>query len=245
MKKALTISIGFNCLLIFAFAAKRIYFSSRTPESNKQGISLNELYTLNRIDLFNKMSISEGDIVFVGNSLTEGFPVTELYGTRVKNRGISGNITVDVLNRIDTIAKRKPSKIFLEIGINDLKNGISIDMAYKNYISIIKKIRSLSPETQLIIQSLTPTSGYYLSTNPEVVIMNKLLYDYCQTNNLIYIDLFTPLQSGNGLDSTYTADGLHLNYSGYKIWEEKIENYLILPGHTTGHTAHKMESNIK
>lgn len=229
MKKLLITSITFNCLLIFGFVAKRYYYSRGAESVNSQEIPLNELYRLGRIDLFNGMPISEDDIVFVGNSLTEGFPVTELYGPRFKNRGISGNTTMNVLSRIESIAKRKPRKIFLEIGINDLKNGLSIETTYKNYISIIDKIRSLSPLTQVFIQSLTPTSGYYRSTNAKVIVMNKMLYDHCQKNDLIYIDLFTPLQNGNGLDSIFTNDGLHLNYSGYKIWQQKIENYLNNP----------------
>lgn len=226
MKKALIISVAINCLLIFVFAAKRFYYSSGQGEIKLEPMALNELSNMNRVDLFDSLPIREDDIVFVGNSLTEGFPITELFGPNFKNRGIRGNTTLDVLRRIESIAIKKPRKIFLEIGINDLKNGVPIDSTYRNYISIVEKIRALSTITQIIIQSLTPTSGYYLSTNAEVVIINKMLYNYCKKNDLIYIDLFTPLQSGNGLDNTFTNDGLHLNYSGYKIWQEKIENYL-------------------
>ncbi len=49
-------------------------------------------------------SIKEQDenIVFFGDSITEGYNVKEFYDEfRVVNSGISGNITEDLINRID------------------------------------------------------------------------------------------------------------------------------------------------
>jgi hypothetical protein len=78
-----------------------------------------------RAKTLNDLHLDSSDVVFVGNSLTEGFPLTEMFhNINIKNRGISGNTISDVLDRITPIAQAHPRKMFIEIGINDLKNQI-------------------------------------------------------------------------------------------------------------------------
>jgi lysophospholipase L1-like esterase len=96
-------------------------------------------------------AIRPGDIVFAGNSLTEAFPVAELFGPHVQNHGIGGNQTSHILARIGLIAAAKPLNIFLEVGINDLFNRVSRDTIMQNYVAIVHKIQGLSPDAQLYI----------------------------------------------------------------------------------------------
>ncbi|HRN58259.1 MAG TPA: sialate O-acetylesterase, partial [Agriterribacter sp.] len=64
---------------------------------------------------------TKNDILFVGNSITDGNEWNELFdNSKMKNRGISGDISAGVIHRIDEIANRKPGKVFLMIGVNDL-----------------------------------------------------------------------------------------------------------------------------
>lgn len=74
-----------------------------------------------RATLFEVLPTSKKDIIFLGNSITNGGEWAELLGNpHVKNRGISGDRTDGVLDRLHVITKGKPAKIFLLIGINDL-----------------------------------------------------------------------------------------------------------------------------
>lgn len=58
------------------------------------------------------------DIIFLGNSITNGGEWSELLNNKhVKNRGISGDICMGVYDRLDAVLKGKPAKIFLLIGI--------------------------------------------------------------------------------------------------------------------------------
>jgi lysophospholipase L1-like esterase len=65
-----------------------------------------------------------GSIVFLGDSITDFFRVNEFFpGVYVINRGISGDTTDGVLNRLaESVYELSPSKIFLMIGTNDLGN---------------------------------------------------------------------------------------------------------------------------
>jgi hypothetical protein len=72
-----------------------------------------------RSSLFRLLPQSKGDIMFLGNSITNGNEWDELFNdASIKNRGISGDATLGVLNRLDEVTARKPGKVFLLIGIN-------------------------------------------------------------------------------------------------------------------------------
>ena len=74
-----------------------------------------------RATLFEELPVTSRDIIFLGNSITNGCEWGELFqNTYVKNRGISGDICMGVYDRLDPIIKGKPAKIFLLIGINDV-----------------------------------------------------------------------------------------------------------------------------
>lgn len=256
MKKALIISLTLNCLIVIFIGAKRYYYTYGSGKGNSPITdSTFELWNRMRTSVYRSLPIDSADIVFAGNSLTEGFPVTEIYGQKVKNRGISGNTTKQLIGRIEMIAKCRPRKIFIEIGVNDLRLGVTPNEVIANYARIVESINKYSPATDIYIQSITPTRGDYGMINDSIAACNKLLIDFCNKSNVTFIDLYSRLVNNSQLDSTLTGDGIHLNAKGYKLWETAIDNYLQdtiapkttenPPGHTTGHTGQRMASNIK
>ena len=68
----------------------------------------------------------KGETVFVGSSLCELFPISEMLQNvepriRVYNRGIGGDVTDGLLRRMDeSIFALEPEKVFINIGTNDL-----------------------------------------------------------------------------------------------------------------------------
>ena len=124
--------------------------------------SLFSTYYHQRLSLFELTPVNPGDIVFLGNSITDGAEWHELFGdSKIKNRGISGDISAGVLYRIAGIAKQKPGKVFLMIGINDLARGVSTDSLLKNILLTAEYFKQLSPSTKLYIQSILPVSNQF------------------------------------------------------------------------------------
>ena len=103
-----------------------------------------------RATLFEELPVTSKDIIFLGNSITNGCEWAELFQNKnVKNRGISGDICMGVYDRLDPIVKGKPAKIFLLIGINDVSRGTSADKIISEISMIVRKIKQESPKTKL------------------------------------------------------------------------------------------------
>ena len=122
--------------------------------------SLFPAYYHQRVSLFNSLPVTNNDVVFIGNSITDGSEWGELFNDlHIKNRGISGDITAGVIKRIDEVARHKPSKIFLMIGINDLSRGVTADSVVKNILLIAAYLRQQTVTTQVFIQSILPINN--------------------------------------------------------------------------------------
>src|SRR6185312_511847 len=118
MKKAL--------FTIICFLLQHSIFSQVVLPSYPDSIF--STYYLQRVSHFETLPQTKGDIIFLGNSITDGAEWPELFNDiRVKNRGISGDITAGVIHRLDEITNRKPAKIFLLIGVNDLARNITTE----------------------------------------------------------------------------------------------------------------------
>ena len=115
-----------------------------------------------RASLFENLKTSPNDIVFIGNSITNGAEWSELFDNKnVKNRGISGDICMGVYDRMDVITKGMPAKIFLLIGVNDIGRGASSDSVVVGIDRIIDKIQIDSPTTEIYLQSILPLNDSF------------------------------------------------------------------------------------
>ena len=192
-------------------------------------------YYYQRASLFEVLPAGRHDIIFVGNSITDGGEWSELFGNRhIKNRGISGDISEGVLDRIDVIAAGRPSKIFMMIGTNDLARDITVDEVVGNTRKIIERIHEKSPSTLVYIQSILPVTPHYgkfeghTSRSAEIREANSRLQNLTRELGATYIDLWTPMTDpATGLfDTRLTNDGLHLTGDGYLLWREIAEPYV-------------------
>jgi len=191
-------------------------------------------FYLQRASLFSKLAITPKDIVFIGNSITNGAEWNELFPRkRVKNRGISGDTSEGVYDRLDPVVKGKPAKIFILIGINDISRGIQADTIAQNMKRIVEKIQNESPKTKIYIQSILPVNPDFRMfkghMKPQLIKeINQSYQNIAQKYKVNYIDLYSHfLEEGTDkMDKKYTNDGLHLLGEGYLLWREIVKPYL-------------------
>lgn len=188
-----------------------------------------------RATLFEVLPVTSDDIIFLGNSITNGSEWSELFGNlHVKNRGISGDTTMGVYDRLDAILKGQPAKIFLLIGINDVSRGIAADTIVRNIGMIVEKVKKDSPNTRLYLQSVLPVTDHYklfgghTSRAAMVPEINKGLKALAEKESVTYVDLYSQfLDPATGkLNIEYTNDGLHLLGKGYLKWKEVVSPYV-------------------
>ncbi len=195
------------------------------------------VYYARKADLFPYLPNTPDEIIMLGNSITDGGNWAELLqDSRVKNRGISGDVTRGILNRLDEVTESQPLQIFLLIGINDLSKNASQNIIMENIQTIIQRIRTASPQTEIFVQSVLPVNPAYdrypkhVSKSAEVLLLNQALVQFCKQTNLTYINLFPHFANEEGfLDPNYTNDGLHLTGAGYIIWRDILKPYLKTP----------------
>ena len=192
-------------------------------------------YNYQRRSLFDVLPLQSSDIVFLGNSITDGCEWAELFQNRhVKNRGIRGDRSGWLLERLDSILAAHPKKLFLMIGTNDLAEGISPDEIVRNVARLIDRFQKESKWTKVYVQSILPVNGKEFTQYPRhyghghlIVTTNKKLESLCDEKGVVYLDVWGALADHDGLlDKRYTNDGLHLTGQGYLVWRDAIKNHV-------------------
>lgn len=185
-------------------------------------------YYLSKVSQFSELKGSDKfSIVMIGDSITDGAEWYELLkNNEVQNRGIGGDTTKGILDRLDTINK-SIKKAFIMIGINDIGRYKRVDEIYNNYIKILEDLER--KDIKVYIQSVLyvgknfPNSDYF---NKEVKNLNKKLEQIAKDKNIDFIDLNSIFAPNDYLEKIYTDDEIHLNGKAYILWANKILKYI-------------------
>jgi lysophospholipase L1-like esterase len=191
-------------------------------------------YYPKRIQEFKQDPLNFREIVFIGNSITEGGrDWSEKFGiAHIRNRGIAGDVTDGVMKRLNEITYFKPKAVFILIGINDLFSlhhqednpALKYDKVVpspqyigKNILKIAKIIHRKSPVTKIYVRTLLPTRRAYLKE--DLLLVNEMIRKNEAKGYYKVIDLYAQFADTKGeLIAQLTKDGVHLNDEGYKKW---------------------------
>ncbi|MFA6947159.1 MAG: GDSL-type esterase/lipase family protein [Pedobacter sp.] len=178
-----------------------------------------------QLQQFKTFRRSNKDVVFLGNSITHWTDWNELLGiSTAKNRGIPGDITFGVLERLDEVVNGRPAKVFILIGVNDVARNIPDSVILNNYQRIIRGIKRGSPLTEIYFQTMLPTNDSFKKLlnhykNDTIASINERLKILAVKENIGLIDLYSAfIDKENNLDKEYTFDGVHLTAKGYAKW---------------------------
>ncbi len=178
-----------------------------------------------RITEFKMNPLQSGDIVFLGNSITEegGDWNEKINKGNSKNRGISGDTSEGVLARLEELTYFKPSQVFILIGINDLFNEvISSQEVFDNILKIVHRLQTESPNTEVFVQTILPANT--ASIVEKIELTNELIRLNAKNEGYKLIDLYPLFRSDSDfMNMDYSYDGVHLNEKGYGIWTNTIK----------------------
>ena len=178
-----------------------------------------------QLEQYRTFKRSSKDVVFLGNSITHWTNWNELLNiSNAKNRGIPGDVTYGVIDRLDEALTSSPQKIFILIGINDVARKVPDEVILTNYQRIISGIKKISPRTKIYFQTMLPTNPTFKKLtnhykNDHVIAINAGLKQLGAKNNITVIDLYSAFVDDQGLlKKEYTYDGVHLTGPGYAVW---------------------------
>lgn len=189
-------------------------------------------------------TVKYGQTVFTGSSLMEMFPINKLLeehndSTIIYNRGIGGFVSRELLEVVDVCAiDLKPSKIFINIGTNDLSDSrISISELMENYDKIISEIEAKLPEAIIYLMAYYPVNYeaaaenmkecLKIRNNEKIRTANAEVKKLAEKHSQRYIDINKNLMDEQGrLKAEYTIEGLHINEDGYRAVYDDIMIYV-------------------
>lgn len=158
--------------------------------------------------------------VLLGDSLSLWVPQEGLSNDRLwLNQGISGDTTAGVLKRLSVLNQTQPDTIYVMVGINDLRRGYSDRTILTNLYQIAAQLRRQHPRSRIVMQSILPTRYDAIPTH-RIDRLNQQLAAIAQHTGTEYLDLTRFFRDEAGvLRLDLTTDGLHLNPSGYRVWQ--------------------------
>ncbi|MDB5281961.1 MAG: family lipase [Bacteroidota bacterium] len=182
---------------------------------------------------FRSEKFEKNKIVFAGCSMIEfGQWQDLLKDETIINRGILGDNSFGLLDRIDDIINLQPAALYIIIGINDIAANIPVNITLNNICNFVNHIIESSPSTKIFVHSILPTNpvhsiqkaefANHYHKNEQVVELNKLLKSKSDFLKFSFVDLYSSFVDASGnLNSEFAdTDGLHLNTKGYLLWAD-------------------------
>jgi len=172
-----------------------------------------------------------GGVVFVGSSSLRLWSQLEATFARYSalNRGFGGSQLADCARHVpELVTRHRPDVVVVYAGDNDLASGRSPEQVLASFQSLAQQVHTALPNTRIAFVSIKPSPARQ-GWIGAIAQTNALVSDYVQTlPYLDYLDVYDAMLDARGAPrpELFGADQLHMNDSGYAIWQSVIGNYL-------------------
>ena len=216
-------------------------------EAIKQFMRKHQLELQKKYHIMNEYA-KKNEVVFVGSSLMEHFPLNELAQssgmyTVMYNRGISGYKVNDIWNaREECIFELQPRKVFINIGTNDIGDHSYVqDKLVEEYRNLLNEIKKRLPEASIYVMAYYPVnakddfglpeeihkSQFKTRTNDAISKANDAIEKMAGELHLPFINVNNGLVDGEGnLKKELSTDGIHMFPNGYNIILKNLRLYI-------------------
>lgn len=168
-----------------------------------------------------------GRVVFMGDSITDFWPLAKSFpGKPYVNRGISGQITTQMLTRMfPDVINLHPAAVIILAGTNDIAGNFGPETArmVEQNLRAMAELAGLH-HIQVILCSLTPVSDYTTHKQTQdrppsdILELNRWIRDYAARAHLGFADYYAATVDARGMfRQGYSNDGLHPNDRGYQL----------------------------
>lgn len=201
---------------------------------------------LERYRILNR-NVRKGETLFTGSSLMEQFPINELLMTNdmrqvIYNRGIGGFTTTDMLQHMEEMVfGTEPSRIFINIGTNDIGNpAYRLEDLLERYARILSIIQERLPEAEIYVMAYYPVNetdkipdgewgktAFVTRTNENITFANDAVEKLVKRMGCRFINVNEGLTDEDGkLKKEFTIEGIHMYANGYQVVLDNLKQYL-------------------
>jgi lysophospholipase L1-like esterase len=217
--------------LLFMFIVSGLYVNAQDSSAAKEDPMRTDWANLARFREDNQKiglpAKGENRIVFMGNSITEGWSNTMpdfFAGKPYVNRGISGQTTPQMLIRFHPdVVDLKPAVVVILAGINDIAGNTGPSnqkMIQDNLASMVEIAKANG--IKVVLSSVLPAYDFPwkpgMQPAEKVIALNTWIKAYAAANGCVYLNYFSSMaDERHGLKAEYTFDGVHPNLAGYQV----------------------------
>lgn len=175
-------------------------------------------------------------IVLMGDSITQGWPLTDpafFEGKNFINKGIGGQTTPLMLERFKTdVIAFKPNIVVILAGTNDIAGNtgpMTLQMTFDNLVKMAAMAKANG--IKVILCSLLPAKDFPwkrgLEPADKIIALNQMIKAYADKNKIVYADYYSvTVDKNKGLKKEFSGDGVHPNKKGYQAMEPVLEQAL-------------------
>lgn len=227
-KRLFGITLSFNMKKYLLLLMCSIYLSA-----NGQADWANFARYASENKLLGAPAAGEKRVVFMGNSITEGWKKTDsafFASHPYINRGISGQTTPQMLLRFrPDVIELKPAAVVILAGINDIAENtgpITLEAIFGNIVSMVQLAQA--NKIKVVMCSVLPANRFpwrpAIQPADKVIALNKMLKEYAVQHKIVYVDYYTAMvDDEKGLPEKYAEDGIHPTAEGYSVMKELLQ----------------------
>jgi lysophospholipase L1-like esterase len=159
-------------------------------------------------------------VVILGDSIVEASTLPRsLCGHPIVNAGIGGAKTTSHLGSMlsEALDNKRAALVVVSLGTNDAAVPDSVEQYRSNYRALLTELAALATRTA-IIAIPSPEAGFEEAKKVRGAVIdsyNAILPELAKEARAAFIPL--PAMPGR-----HTIDGIHLNATGYKVWDKAI-----------------------
>lgn len=197
------------------------------------------------------------DVVFIGNSITEGWVNSSpafFSDNNYIGRGISGQETLQFLARFDAdVLALNPKIVVINGGVNDIAQNLGKAYSAQNTFENVKAMVRLAQanDIQVILTSVLPAERVHwrpvIKNVPQKIQeLNSAIEAFAQENNIPYVDYYSLMaNSDRAMIAEYTTDGVHVTPEGYAVMEKLIKESIdkVLSDLSAGESGRENEND--
>ena len=177
----------------------------------------------------------ENRVVFMGNSITEGWVEIRpdfFNENGYIGRGIGGQTSYQFVVRFrPDVINLKPKLVVINAGTNDVAENtgpFDLQTTFGNIVSMVELAKA--NKIKVILTSVLPAAKFSwnkgITDAPDKIeALNALIKEYAKKHKIPYVDYYTPMVTGSerALNPAYSKDGVHPTAEGYEVMEALIK----------------------